>query len=76
MKGRVSGLMGMSFGLTPLGVIPLAFAAQHFGVAVAVAAACVVLMLVITGFYFASTTLRNMDSYVLNHMGKGGSEGQ
>ena len=74
MKGRVSGLMGMSFGLTPLGVIPLAFAAETFGVATAVAAACVVLMLLVTGFYYSSATLRNMDTHVLHHLGEDRSE--
>jgi MFS family permease len=74
MKGRVSGLMGMSFGLTPLGVIPLAFAAEKFGVAIAVTGACVVLMALVTGFYYASATLRNMDRHVLHHLDKGRSE--
>lgn len=65
MHGRVSGLMGMSFGVTPLGVIPLAYAAEIFGVANAVVAACVVLMVLVLGFYFFSATLRNMDQHVL-----------
>lgn len=68
MKGRVSGLMGMSFGLTPLGVIPLAYGAELFGVAAAVATACVILMILVTVFYFSSATLRNMDRYVLQHL--------
>ncbi len=74
MKGRVSGLMGMSFGVTPLGVIPLAFAAEQVGVALAVAIACVILMILVTGFYFFSATLRNMDRYVLYHTGEHNAE--
>ena len=67
MRGRVSGLMGMSFGLTPLGVIPLAFAAEKVGVDMAVTGACVVLMVLVTGFYLLSATLRNMDRHVAQH---------
>ena len=61
MRGRVSGMMGISFGLTPLGSIPLAFAAEIFGVDRAVAGACIVLIILTLAFYFRSTTLRLMD---------------
>ena len=61
MRGRVSGLMGMSFGLTPLGVIPIAFAAEIFGVDRAVAGASVVLLILTGFFYLRSQTLRLMD---------------
>ena len=65
VRGRVSGLMGVSFGLTPLGVLPLAFAAESFGVAYAVAGACVLLFVLVAAFYLLSPVLRNMDSFVL-----------
>lgn len=70
MRGRVSSLMSMSFGLTPLGVLPLAFAAEAVGIAHAVAMACVVLMVLVIVFYLMSSTLRNMDRHVLHHQEK------
>lgn len=65
MKGRVSSLMNMSFGLTPLGVLPLAYAAEAVGVSYAVVIACLVLIILVVGFYLMSSTLRNMDQHVL-----------
>lgn len=65
MKGRVSGLMGISFGLTPLGVLPIAFASEKWGVEMAVGGACIVLVLMVLVFYLLNSTLRNLDTHVL-----------
>ena len=41
VRGRMSSFMMMSFGLTPLGVFPMAVAADHIGAANAILGACV-----------------------------------
>ena len=50
----------MSFGLTPLGVLPVAVAADAVGPQAAVAGATVVLMGLILAFFLASSRLRNL----------------
>jgi predicted MFS family arabinose efflux permease len=44
VRGRMSSFMMMSFGLTPLGVFPMAIAADHFGAAYAILGACIALV--------------------------------
>ena len=61
MRGRVSGVLGMSFGLSPLGVVPLAFLSEHFGVQYAVVIVALVLTVVALSIYFGSKTLRTME---------------
>lgn len=62
MRGRVSGIMGMSFGVTPLAVIPVAFAAEQFGVQSAVATTCVLCLLLTLLAYFGNQTLQTMNA--------------
>ena len=63
-RGRTSSLMMMAYGLTPLGVLPMAFLAQHIGVQWATIAGCVTLVFIITGFYWQSQTLKTLDEAV------------
>ncbi|MGI9295557.1 MAG: MFS transporter [Pseudomonadales bacterium] len=64
VRGRMSAISMMAFGLTPLGVLPFAWSAQHIGAQLTTAAACVVLILVVVLFYLLSPTLRQLDSAV------------
>ena len=64
MRGRMSSLMMMSFGLTPIGVFPMAIAADRIGAANAISGACVFLLILVAAFYFASKTLRDLDRSV------------
>ncbi|MBT8146575.1 MAG: MFS transporter [Gammaproteobacteria bacterium] len=68
MRGRMSSLMMMSFGLTPIGVFPMAIAADRIGAANAISGACVFLLVLVIAFYFASKTLRDMDRSVKNRI--------
>jgi hypothetical protein len=64
MRGRMSSFMMLSFSLTPIGVFPMAIAADRIGAANAIFAACVILIVCVALFYFLSTTLRNLDNLV------------
>ena len=61
VRGRVMSLMMMSFGLTPLGTVPVSAAAQAWGAPVAVAGASVLTALLVLAFYLLSPALRNVD---------------
>lgn len=61
VRGRVSSFMMMSFGLTPLGVLPMAMAAEKIGAPYAVLGACAGLLISVLIFYLVSPTLRNLD---------------
>ena len=62
VRGRMSSFMLMSFGLTPVGVFPMALAADSIGAGNAILGASFILMVTVVLFYFASKTLRNLDS--------------
>jgi len=62
VRGRVSSFMMMSFGLTPLGVLPMAYAAQQLGAPQAVLGACVGLLISVLLFYLLSPSLRGLDN--------------
>jgi len=64
VRGRMSSFMMMSFGLTPLGVFPMAVAADHIGAAHAILGACVALMIITVAFVGLSRTLRTIDNTV------------
>lgn len=68
MRGRMSSLMMMSFGLTPIGVFPMAIAADRIGAANAISGACVFLLALVAAFYFTSKTLRDLDHSVKNRV--------
>lgn len=64
VRGRISSLMMMSFGLMPIGVFPMAIAADHIGAANAITGACVLLFVLIVVFYSTSANLRKIDRSV------------
>lgn len=61
MRGRMSGLIMLSLGLTPLGVLPIAFFAERFGIVNTMVAACGLLLAVTAGFFLFSPVLRSLD---------------
>ncbi len=62
VRGRVMSLMMMTFGLTPLGTVPVAAAAQAWGAPAAVAGASVMTALLAVAFYFLSPSLKQVDA--------------
>ena len=70
VRGRMSSFMMMSFGLTPLGVLPMAFAADRYGAAIAILGACIALVLITITFVMLSKTLRTIDESVKAEMEK------
>ena len=64
VRGRMSSFMMLSFGLTPIGVFPMAMAADRIGAANAILGASVILVVVVIAFILLSTTLRNLDTSV------------
>ena len=68
VRGRMSSFMMLSFGLTPIGVFPLAIVADNFGAANAILAATILLMATVIVFYLASQTLRNLEQSINNKL--------
>ena len=66
VRGRISGFLMMSFGLTPLGTLPMALLAESIGApwAVAIASALVVAGAIV--WYTASPALRGIDATLLS----------
>jgi len=69
-RGRTSSLMMMAYGLTPLGVLPMAFLAQHIGVQWATITGCITLVFIITAFYWQSKTLKTLDQAVKDKLNR------
>jgi MFS family permease len=61
VRGRVMSLMMMTFGLTPLGTLPVSAAAEAWGAPAAVAGATVLMLAISLAFYFLSPALRGID---------------
>ncbi|MBA4179223.1 MAG: hypothetical protein C0506_01405 [Anaerolinea sp.] len=61
VRGRVMSLMMMTFGLTPLGTVPVAAAAQAWGAPAAVAGAAALTVVIGAAIYLASASLRGID---------------
>jgi hypothetical protein len=61
VRGRMSSLMMVSLGFTPLGVLPVAIAAEHFGIANTIFTGCLILLAILLTLYFFSPTLRGLD---------------
>jgi predicted MFS family arabinose efflux permease len=70
VRGRISSFMMLSFGLTPIGVFPMALAADRAGAANAILAASLILILVVVGFFLFSKTLRDLDESVADALKK------
>jgi len=64
VRGRVSSFLMMSFSLPLLGVLPVSYFAQEFGVQRAVSAAAGLAILIALGFFIGSPTLRRVDAAV------------
>jgi len=64
VRGRVMSLMMMTFGLTPLGTVPISLLADAFGAPVAVATASVAMLVFAGMFYLLSASFRNIDATV------------
>lgn len=62
VRGRVMALMMMTFGLTPLGTVPVAAMAQAFGAPTAVAVAAVVTAGLSVAIFVVSKALRGIDA--------------
>jgi MFS family permease len=61
VRGRMSSLVMVSMGLTPLAVLPIAYLAEQYGIAHTMFAGCVLLLVVVVLMYVFSPTLRNLD---------------
>ncbi len=61
VRGRMSSLVMVSMGLTPLAVLPIAYAAERYGIDHTMFASCVILLAIILLMYFQSPTLRGLD---------------
>lgn len=70
VRGRMSSFMMLSFGLTPIGVFPMALAADRIGAASSIFGASIILIVLVTLFYMLSSTLRNLDSSVTAAMAR------
>jgi len=62
VRGRMSSLVMVSMGLTPLAVLPIAYLAEQYGIDHTMFASCVVLLAIVVLMYFMSPTLRNLDA--------------
>ena len=63
VRGRVMSLLMMSFGLTPLGTLPMSWIADQYGPRIAVALACALMLVVAALFFALSPTLRRLDAH-------------
>ena len=61
VRGRISSFMMMSFGITPLGTLPMAAVAEEWGAPVAVSLAALAVLAVTLLFTSMSSALRNVD---------------
>ncbi|HSG91015.1 MAG TPA: MFS transporter [Pseudomonadales bacterium] len=61
MRGRVMSVVMMMWGLMPIGVIPISFLAEAYGIATALEATAVVLALVTLAAAFALPEIRRID---------------
>ena len=61
MRGRVNSIMMMTFGLMPIGVIPVGFIAEHYGIdlALKISAGLLALVIVMLGVFIPA--IRNID---------------
>ena len=67
-RGRVSAFMLMAFGLTPLGVLPMAYLAQLIGIQSSTVVASVALLAAISLFYWQSQYLKKLDTFVTSKL--------
>ncbi|MDG2176374.1 MAG: MFS transporter [Gammaproteobacteria bacterium] len=61
VRGRMTSLMMLSVGLTPLGVLPVAYFAEIYGIDITMFIACILLVLAVLAFIMLSPTMRHLD---------------
>lgn len=61
VRGRMSSLVMVSMGLTPLAVLPIAALAERYGIDHTMFAGCVLMLAIVVLMYLLSPTLRNLD---------------
>lgn len=61
VRGRMSSLVMLSLGLTPLGVLPIAYFSEYYGIDKTMFAACLILFVIVLCFLVFSPTLRKLD---------------
>ena len=61
MRGRVNSIMMMTFGLMPIGVIPVGWIAEHYGIDVALAISAGILALVTVMLGLFNPAIRKID---------------
>jgi MFS family permease len=64
VRGRISSFMMLSFALTPIGVFPIAMAADRIGASNAILGAVLLLIVLVGLFYAMSPTLRKLDESI------------
>lgn len=64
LRGRITTMTTMSYGLAPLGTMPLAYASKHFGADWALGIAAGVMMLFALGFWYFLPSFRAIDQAV------------
>lgn len=64
VRGRVNSLMMMTFGLTPLGTVPVSAVAEAWGAPVAVGGAALISLTAGVVLFMLNRTLRNIDETV------------
>ncbi len=62
VRGRVMSILMMSFGLTPLGTVPMSWFAEEFGAPAAVALASILMVVLAAVFFLLSPALRRIDT--------------
>lgn len=63
VRGRISSFLMMSFGVTPLGTLPMSYVAEHFGAPIAVFGAALLVIVVAIVFVASSPALRRVDAH-------------
>jgi fumarate reductase subunit D len=67
VRGRVSSVLMMTFGLMPLGVVPATLAAESLGTPVVTAIGAVLLMVTVAAAYLLFPQFRRLDGAVASH---------
>ena len=67
-RGRISAFMLMAFGLTPLGVLHMAYLAQLIGIQSSTVIAATALLLAVFLFHWQNRALSQLDSYVTDKL--------
>jgi MFS family permease len=64
VRGRVSSFMMMSFGVTPLGALPMGIAMDNYGAPTAITGAALIMIVIAIAFSWGSRSIRELDGNV------------